>query len=263
MAWSSGNSARVAMHGTHGRIPERAVDEVKQFFCDVLTITQKSEEASQHDEDVIRIRERLKTLESLNAQQVSQRFAEILACLHQLADMVATGKADLRAVRAEIIQLQIQYAEIREQLNDAGERILLGQVAYRIDDLISEFVFDGVKHLYIPLKNIFDAATNGDLSVQQVERWNLVREFLKRKKYRLVDIQRGQSIVKHQRLTDAHGTEEAKAAANKEKLLLYTEAFAEPSLKYKAVTIVEVLCLLAGEEQPLIAEVDMTHVLHT
>jgi hypothetical protein len=190
--------------------------------------------------------------------------------LHALTEDVTALKSDIAAITSRITEVQSTVAKLSAQPVRNEQALMLAQVPYKLDDIVARYVFED--HLHTTLFEIRVAARSNELSHDEQLRLAKVQAFFNSKGFTYMRLQSAQNVLERPRFSDhysvtiaAHNSYEAQLSAenaNKKSLLTLAAALHEEDIAV-AIELIELLCFITGDEQPLTATVDMAAVMNS
>jgi septal ring factor EnvC (AmiA/AmiB activator) len=183
----------------------------------------------------------------------------------QLQEQVSQHQKQISQHQEHISQHQEHISALEQRLLSSQQVILLGQVAYRLDAIVAKYVFADEKGLQrTPVIMISQYTANGELSEKQGLRWAKVNTFFNSRGFSMMKLTSTQQALKQPRMAVAQGSQAEQSAENKVSLLAHAAAIYSDDSDdtVDAAELIELLCSIAGEEQPLTATVDLSAAIN-
>jgi hypothetical protein len=131
---------------------------------------------------------------------------------------------------AQVKSLQQKLSKLEEAEQDRRQRVLLGQVAYRLDEVAREFVFRGTRQIaLLSIGEIRKKDERNELLPEQATRWATFKRFLDAKQWNLSDIVAVAKPLRSGRFVDAHGSEEEREKVTQSQLEEWASRLLEPA----------------------------------
>lgn len=147
---------------------------------------------------------------------VKMQVPHIKLALQSYASDLATAQAKIAVLERKVEALTKQFASMQEMMKSSKRRILMGEAAFTLDKVVSEFVMGTTEFTIGELKLM---ATDLELEPMQAKRWQEFCAFLKRQNWLLGKLFAQSRTLKELRRGDAHSTVEEKAAVSLADLL--------------------------------------------
>ena len=106
-----------------------------------------------------------------------------------------------------------------KMMESSRRKVLLGQVAYRLDEVAREFVFRGTPQIaLLSIGEIRKKDERNELLPEQATRWATFKRFLDAKQWKLSDVVAVAKPLRAGRFVDAHGSEEEREKVTQSQL---------------------------------------------
>lgn len=179
-------------------------------------------------------------------------FNDVSSLLDALLESVINLTADRVDLRCQVQQLQVRLATVEGQLAAEQHKILLGQLAYIIDQGAASFVY-GPGYYYTSFRDLEVDMRQGSGTPEELERWRELCAFFFSKGGLIPrDVTRLTSIVRQLRFETAHGSEAAKASTKLEQLHDWAKQLLEPQPMCAFQKLVDLATCFSSQEQPLV-----------
>lgn len=267
VAWRSGSGSSIVKMGalSPAAKEQQAIKSLEnleaafeQTVVDVDNILSKLSDEDPSAAHARRQLERLATSLKDNQISVSDAVMDLLAITTSLCEQVAEDHTLITTLKTEVAELKTEVAQLkqtnadREAVQEASEQlVLLGQLAYTIDTVVSTFVFGNNKRWHA-LHNLVFYAEQGLLRAEQLQRYNKMEAYLEPEG---LDMQALVDLTMHvrgQRRGVAHGTPEQQKKTTADSLKLWASENAEKYNLHAVDQLVKVVRHFSMPGQPLV-----------
>lgn len=163
-----------------------------------------------------------------------------------------TQNSQLRALRAELEQeirtLKSEVAELKVEMSTLRHTVLLGQLAYVIDDAVAEYVMGPNRKRNLTIKEVQKSSKNAD----QQRRWEEIVQYIGLNNHDLGDVFRSTKILRDGRGQAAHGSDAEQRNATGDQLRQWATTILAPRFMPEFEEVMEVVRLFADPDHPLV-----------
>ena len=161
--------------------------------------------------------------------------------------MTTSSGGQIEKLSALVKSLQQQISKIEAAEQARKQRVLLGQVAYRLDELARDFVFRGMPQIALySIGEIRKRAERRELSSEQAARWDSFKSFLTAKQWSVSDIVAVAKPLRAGRFVDAHGSEDERDKVTQPQLEEWASCHLEPAQVEGVQAFIRLVAEFAG-----------------
>lgn len=178
-----------------------------------------------------------------------------------ITDNIAELRTRIVNLESNMQTMQGILDNMEQELSKSRNKILLGQVAYVIDQVATFYVFGKDCRNIHSISNIRTAARDGDLTVEQVEKWEKFCAFIKRRKWKLYELISSTSTLRKLRFATAHGSIDETKNVTVNDLEKWANELLESSQVSNFTQLLKLSTLFTKSDQPLVHRDDIDNII--
>lgn len=183
----------------------------------------------------------------------------VRACVAALLDSISTAGADVAQLKAQLREqvvrvsaLEQRLASLEAEVKADRSKVLLGQLAYTLDEAAVTFVFGAPKGFFNTIKQLDNASKSGALQPAEDRRWRTFQGWMEQQGWTVGRAIQLTQPLRKLRLEPAHGTAEEKAAVSADQLRQWAEAHLGPSSMSPVNDLLQLVAMFTKPGQPLV-----------
>lgn len=165
----------------------------------------------------------------------------------RLYNRLQEAEAAVAQLQKQMEQLQQEKEQLQQEKEEMKQRVLLGEVAYVVDDAVSTFVYGTSGNCV----TIFDVFQDIDLADDQRQRRDAFKRFLSRHKFKPAEAKLWPNVVREVRKQVAHGTPGDKASVTTEMLEAWGSSLVGQDKQSSLQKLIELASLFSRPKLPL------------
>jgi hypothetical protein len=218
--------------------------------------------------ELSRAQDCLQQLKSLSETAPEQNhLIAIIQCLEVFAEDSAAMRSDLAAIECDVAQLEERVTQLGAEVDELTAQslrgktaVMLRQVAYRLNDFVAKYVYK--QHLHTTLFEIRVEAGFKELSNDEQTRCDKALVFLLQQGYTIMKLSGAQQMLERPMFANGCSVaQQSECTVDKSSLLTLAAILDDADDTAIAVELIELLCLITGDQQPLTATVDLGAVI--
>lgn len=193
-------------------------------------------------------------------EYVKTQVPHIKLAMQSYASDLTTAQAKIAALEIKVEALTKEAAAQRAMMAASKRRVLLGEGAFMLDKVASEFVMQQAKFTY----TVFELkcmAKDNELEPEQLKRWEQFNKFLLRQGWAVSKLCAQSRLLKELRHGDAHSTPEEKAAVSKADLVKWVGEEPLVTAPEECQDFLELVSKFGKEGTPLLPLAEVAAVL--
>lgn len=201
----------------------KAVDDsLAKLLCSIETVVNSAKESDIHNviqalKDLLDSSQTCRQVSAANLGVVEQTINMLLKQLEEVHRDNRALQGRVKTLETELDTVKRELQSVKQELQSQRHKILLGQLAYVVDNGVSQYVYGAGYDLYSSLADTRTDVTTSMVEAEQT-RWAEVCNYLGRNGYKVRDSIGLTGLVRSLRFEVAHGTQEEIAAVTLEDL---------------------------------------------